>query len=76
MARELIMVLDDQELMRDSLREVLSRAGYRVRAFAAGAEALKALAGGGYDLLITDMKMPNMDGLTVLAEARKAAPGP
>ncbi|HOX05756.1 MAG TPA: sigma-54 dependent transcriptional regulator [Planctomycetota bacterium] len=74
MARELIMVLDDQELMRDSLREVLSRSGYRVRAFAAGAEALKALAGGGYDLLITDMKMPNMDGLTVLAEARKIAP--
>ena len=74
MARELIMVLDDQELMRDSLREVLSRAGYRVRTFSAGAEALKALDGGGYDLLVTDMKMPNMDGLTVLAEARKIAP--
>jgi len=74
MTRELIMVLDDQELMRDSLREVLSRAGYRVRAFAAGAEALKALAGGGYDLLITDMKMPGMDGLEVLAEARRVSP--
>jgi DNA-binding NtrC family response regulator len=74
LARELLMVLDDQELMRDSLREVLSRAGYRVRAFADPKEALKNLAGGGYDLLITDMKMPRMDGLEVLAEARKIQP--
>ena len=75
MARELLMVLDDQELMRDSLREVLSRAGYRVRAFAEPSEALKSLDGGGYDLLITDMKMPGMDGLEVLGRARKAQPG-
>jgi DNA-binding NtrC family response regulator len=65
------MVLDDQELMRDSLREVLSRAGYRVRAFADPREALKNLTGGGYDLLITDMKMPEMDGLEVLARAKE-----
>ncbi len=75
MARELLMVLDDQELMRDSLREVLTRAGYRVRAFAEPKEALKSLNGGGYDLLITDMKMPDMDGLEVLGRARKTQPG-
>ncbi len=75
MARELVMVLDDQELMRDSLREVLSRAGYRVRAFGKPKEAVKNLAGGGYDLLITDMKMPDMSGLEVLREARKVQPG-
>jgi DNA-binding NtrC family response regulator len=74
MSREMIMVLDDQELMRDSLREVLSRAGYRVRAFGVPAEALAALSAGGYDMLITDMKMPGMDGLEVLAQARRTSP--
>jgi two-component system, NtrC family, response regulator AtoC len=74
LARELLMVLDDQELMRDSLREVLTRAGYRVRAFAEPKEALKSLKSGAFDLLISDMKMPEMDGLEVLGRAKKAQP--
>jgi DNA-binding NtrC family response regulator len=70
----MVMVLDDQELMRDSLREVLSRAGYRVRAFGEPVEALKAISAGGYDLLVSDMKMPQMDGLEVLTRARAVQP--
>ena len=71
----LVMVVDDQEHMRDSLVETLKRAGYRARAFAGGAEALEVLGTDGYDLVITDMRMPSVNGLALVKRAAESAPG-
>ncbi len=69
-----IAVVDDQTLMRESIQETLCAAGYEVDAFSSGTAAVEALSAGEYDLLITDLKMPRMTGLELLAKAAEIAP--
>ncbi len=69
-----ILVAEDQEDMRDYLRDVLSERGYAVDTAANGTEALERLAEGGYHLVISDIRMPGMDGLALL-DAVKGARG-
>ncbi len=71
-----ILVLDDERRMVEILAMVLARQGYEVRPFVDPAAALAALAEGGFDLLITDLKMPGHahDGLAVLQQARRLDP--
>jgi two-component system, NtrC family, response regulator HydG len=69
-----ILVVDDQEMLRDSLAGTLVRDGHEVVAAGDGAAALERLAGGWFDLLITDLKMPRMTGIELLAEAKKLRP--
>jgi two-component system, NtrC family, response regulator HydG len=71
MARSTIMVIDDQDIMRESLQETLSRAGYLVRPYESPSEAMASLARGRCDLVITDMKMPEMDGLDVVSKVKE-----
>ena len=70
-----IAVVDDQSLMRESISETLSRAGYEVSAFASGEAAVAAVSSGEYDLVITDLRMPGMTGLELLAKVADSAPG-
>src|SRR3978361_1555623 len=69
-----ILVCDDQEMMRDSLAATLAREGHEVTAATDGAFALQRLASGRFDLLITDLKMPRMTGIELLAEAKRLKP--
>src|SRR3978361_1442041 len=69
-----ILVCDDQEMMRDSLAATLAREGHEVTAATDGAFALQRLASGRFDLLITDLKMPRMTGIELLAEAKRLRP--
>ncbi len=69
-----IAVVDDQALMRESIAETLSGEN-RVDTFATGRAALDALGAEEYDLVITDLKMPGMTGMEVLARAAETAPG-
>ncbi len=69
-----IIVVEDNETMRLGLQENLISAGHEVRAFDAGAQALAALKKDPADLLITDLRMEPMDGLTVLQQARQLQP--
>lgn len=69
-----ILVCDDQEMMRDSLAGTLAREGHEVVAAADGAAALQRLSSQRFDLLITDLKMPRMTGIELLAEAKKLRP--
>src|SRR3954447_8785430 len=67
-----ILVCDDQELMRDSLAAILVREGHEVIAAGDGSAAVARLSSGAkFDLLITDLKMPRMTGLELLAEAKR-----
>ncbi|HEV2294373.1 MAG TPA: sigma-54 dependent transcriptional regulator [Tepidisphaeraceae bacterium] len=69
-----ILVVDDQDMMRDSLAATLVREGHEVIAATDGAAAVARLNGGRFDLMITDLKMPKMTGIELLAEAKKLRP--
>jgi DNA-binding NtrC family response regulator len=74
MAKEKIIVVDDDDFMRDSLTEALARPAYRVEAYAKPEDAVAAAADGGASLLLTDLRMPGMGGMEVLERVRKADP--
>ncbi|MCH7592669.1 MAG: sigma-54-dependent Fis family transcriptional regulator [Planctomycetes bacterium] len=65
-----IAVVDDKEILRDSLSEALTREDHRVTTFADPTEALAEIRQGRFELVLTDLKMPSMDGLTLIREIR------
>jgi DNA-binding NtrC family response regulator len=69
-----ILVVDDQENMRDSLVETLIRAGHDVAAAYDGVGAMQRLTDKKFDLMFTDLRMPKMNGLELLAEAKRVRP--
>ena len=66
-----ILVIDDDESMRKSLSRILERHGYDVSTAMDGREGLKKFEGGGIDLILTDIFMPDSDGLDVLLRLKK-----
>jgi len=70
-----ILILDDQEPVVSMLSRVCTGEGHDVAPFTSSPEALVALATEPFDLLMTDMNMPDPDGLTVIREARRLQPG-
>jgi len=69
--RPRILVVDDEEAVRAMLVKTLTMADYDVDTAEDGAAALDRLRATDYDLLITDLKMPGMDGLSVIRQARR-----
>jgi excisionase family DNA binding protein len=69
--RPRILVVDDEPAVRELVSKTLEMANYEVDAAPDGAAALTKLDASEYDLLITDLKMPGMDGLSVIREARR-----
>lgn len=66
-----ILVVDDSVSIRQSVRFILEQSGYTVHEAADGAEGLKSLGEHKADLVITDVNMPNMDGLTMVKKIRE-----
>jgi excisionase family DNA binding protein len=66
-----VLVVDDEASIRDLLQKTLALAEYDVDLAPDGRTALERLRIIPYDLLITDLKMPGVDGLTVIREARR-----
>jgi excisionase family DNA binding protein len=69
--RPRILVVDDEQQVRDLVAKTLSMADYDVDTASDGPSAIDCLKTAEYDLLITDLKMPGMDGLSVIREARQ-----
>jgi two-component system response regulator PilR (NtrC family) len=69
-----ILVAEDEHGVRDSLEHVLREEGYDVVATVDGGAAIAALDTREFDLVISDLRMPGADGLTVLRHAREIAP--
>ena len=67
-----ILVVDDKQMMRDSVGEALQRGGYQVVAAGDGSSALRLLARHRPAAVISDLKMPEMDGLELLGRVRRA----
>jgi CheY-like chemotaxis protein len=61
-----ILVIDDEEDLRTINRVTLEEAGYAVTTAGDGIEALLAVGGGAFDLILSDVDMPNLDGFTLL----------
>jgi two-component system chemotaxis response regulator CheY len=66
-----ILTVDDSASIRLTTKMTLTNAGYTVTEAADGAQGLAAAQAGHYDLIITDLNMPVMDGLTMIEELRK-----
>ena len=71
---EKVLVLDDEQSMVEFLEYALQKEGYQVSCAQEGETALKLLGEGSFDLIISDLRMPNMDGLEVLKECHKIDP--
>jgi signal transduction histidine kinase/CheY-like chemotaxis protein len=69
-----ILVVDDEKHVLLTLQAILQEDGYRVDVAGNGSSAIEALHACHYDLVLTDLKMPGIDGLTVLAEVQKCSP--
>ncbi len=63
---EKILVVDDELNMRLVLKALLNKEGYDVATASDGVEALKVLKGGGVEVVVTDLKMPKLDGVGLL----------
>jgi DNA-binding NtrC family response regulator len=67
-----ILVVDDELSIRESLNGWLKRAGYQVETAANGLEALDKARENHYDIMLIDVKMPEMDGLTLLKKLKES----
>jgi two-component system, NtrC family, C4-dicarboxylate transport response regulator DctD len=68
-----LLVEDDLTLLRASARS-LTRAGYKTDAVSCGAEALQMLENDHFDVVVSDVAMPDMDGIALLAAIRERDP--
>ncbi len=69
-----VLVIDDEENMRHMLKIMLNKADYAVESAADGVEGLELLSRSDFDFVLCDIKMPRMDGMTFLREAREKHP--
>lgn len=69
-----ILVVDDEEMIRDLLQETFGRKGFDVEVVAMGKEAVEKVEENEYDLLIADIRLPDISGMKVLEKAKKAKP--
>ena len=69
-----ILIADDEEVARRSLGQILEEDGFEVFTASDGGEALREIAGESPDILLTDLKMPGMDGHELLTRVREAHP--
>ncbi len=70
-----ILLVDDLDDVRESCHEMLAAGGHSVTEAAGGREAISMIAPGKFDLIITDLGMPEVSGLEVAAEAKRVATG-
>jgi two-component system sensor histidine kinase EvgS len=69
-----ILVIDDNETVRDLVSKVLCRLGYEVSSVDSGEKGLSLFLKNGFDLVITDLNMPGMDGLSLAHNIKEKSP--
>jgi DNA-binding NtrC family response regulator len=66
-----ILLVDDEVELTETIKRLLEHRGYDVTAVNSGDSAIKALGQDRFDVMVLDLKMPGMDGITTLKEIRK-----
>jgi DNA-binding NtrC family response regulator len=74
MPKPRILLVDDEERFRTNLKKMLDAQGLAVRAASSGAEALEELKRSPCDVIVLDIRMPDMDGLATLREIKQINP--
>ncbi len=69
-----ILLAEDEEAMREYLKRALEKSGYQVTAVNCGSKAAPLLEENEYDLLLTDIVMPEMDGIELARHSSKVSP--
>ena len=69
-----ILIVDDEKLMRVSLEDKLTKEGYAVNSLSNAVEGIKLLQSTNFDAVITDLRLPKIDGMDFLREIKKASP--
>jgi len=69
-----ILIADDEEPIRELLRKFFRREGFEAWEAASGTETLKLIKKRKFDVVLTDLKMPGLDGLGVLEQIREISP--
>jgi CheY-like chemotaxis protein len=69
-----VLLIDDEEMVRQVVRRMLERSSHEVTEAENGRVGLERLKAGGFDLAITDIVMPEMEGLDLLAAVRQLYP--
>lgn len=69
-----ILIVDDEKTIRDSLQLILNEEGYETETSSDGMDALEKIKNEMIDVVITDIKMPNLDGMELLNQAGKISP--
>ena len=70
-----ILVIDDEKVICDGCKMALTAQGHLVDFSLTGTSGIDKVENGSYDLLLVDIKLPDMDGLDILTHVRKANPG-
>ena len=70
-----VLVVDDEEVMRKLMTKILEKAGYTVHTAAGGLEARALLAEHEFDMVLSDVKMPDMNGFELPKEIKTKYPG-
>jgi len=68
-----VLTVDDSKTMRDMVSFTLRKAGFDVNEAEDGAKALTVLGAHKFDLIITDLNMPNMDGISLIRNVRSSS---
>lgn len=75
-ARARVLVVEDDAAMREFLREALDEEGFDVETAAGGRAGVERVKRGGIELVVSDVKMPDLDGLDMLREIKACEPSP
>ena len=67
-----VLVIDDEDFILDVLQSSLAQCGFRVKTAVGGREGIKTFEQGNFDLVITDIRMPDVDGNSVGAHIRRS----
>jgi signal transduction histidine kinase len=74
MARGSILIVDDEESVTYTMQAILEKDGYTVSTATKGVEAVELLRAQTFDILLTDLRLDDLDGLSILAEVRERSP--
>jgi DNA-binding NtrC family response regulator len=69
-----VLIVDDEKVIRDSLELLLKEEGYKADTSADGEDALQKIKQEDYDIVITDIKMPKIDGIELMQQAKDISP--
>jgi CheY-like chemotaxis protein len=66
-----VLIIDDEKLVTKSLQKLLSREGYSVVIATSGTEAIEKFKNSNFDLIVSDVRMPGMDGIETIEKLRQ-----